>query len=60
VQARAYYRTPVHRQRAMAQWSAVELPATDEAARTHLALPMTATLSRAQVAEVARAYPRAA
>jgi dTDP-3-amino-3,4,6-trideoxy-alpha-D-glucose transaminase len=60
VQARAYYRTPVHRQRAMAAWSGVDLPATDAAARTHLALPMSASLTREQVSEVAAAYPRAA
>ncbi|HEX8206159.1 MAG TPA: DegT/DnrJ/EryC1/StrS family aminotransferase [Solirubrobacteraceae bacterium] len=61
VQARAYYRTPVHRQRAMAPWApAHDLPATDEAARTHLALPMSASLTREQVSEVAAAYPRAA
>ena len=37
----AYYRTPVHRQPAMARVRRrpVELPGTDEAARTHLALP---------------------
>ncbi len=56
VGARAYYRTPVHVQAAMAAFPpAVPLPGTDEAARTHLALPMGATLSRAQVAEVVAA-----
>ncbi len=56
VGARAYYRTPVHAQAAMAAFPpAVPLPGTDEAARTHLALPMGATLSRAQVAEVVAA-----
>ena len=60
VQSRAYYRTPVHRQAAMAPWAGADLPATEEAARTHLALPMTPSLTREQVAEVRRAYPRAA
>jgi dTDP-4-amino-4,6-dideoxygalactose transaminase len=50
---KAYYRTPVHRQPAMERWtSATELPVTDEAARTHLAIPMSAVLSREQVDEV--------
>ena len=45
--SRAYYRTPVHRQPAMARVRAgVELPGTDEPARTHLAIPMTAALRR--------------
>ena len=57
VQSRGYYRTPVHRQPAMARWAPRhELAATDEAARTHLALPMSASLSREQVGEVAAAY----
>ena len=61
IQSRGYYRTPVHRQPAMARWAPRHaLPATDEAARTHLALPMSASLTREQVSEVAAAYPRAA
>jgi dTDP-4-amino-4,6-dideoxygalactose transaminase len=56
VQARGYYRTPVHRQPAMAQWgSAIELPATDELARTNLAIPMSPVLSSQQAHEVAAA-----
>ncbi len=48
-----YYRTPIHRQPAMRAWGAgVELPATDEAARTHLAIPMSPVLTAAQAAEV--------
>jgi len=50
---KAYYRTPIHRQPAMARWGAgVELPATDELARTHLAIPVSPVLSAAQAAEV--------
>lgn len=50
---RAYYRRPVHRQPAMAPWaSGVALPATEEAARTHLAIPMSAVLNRDQAGEV--------
>jgi len=53
---KAYYRTPVHRQTAMRAWGAeVELPATDEAARTHLAIPMSPVLTREQVDEVVAA-----
>ncbi len=53
---KAYYRTPVHRQPAMRAWGAgAELPGTEEAARTHLALPMSPVLSRAQVDQVVAA-----
>jgi dTDP-3-amino-3,4,6-trideoxy-alpha-D-glucose transaminase len=51
-----YYRTPIHRQSAMRAWGAgVELPGTDHAARTHLAIPMSPVLTRAQAGEVAAA-----
>ncbi len=54
--ARAYYRTPVHRQPAMAPWATgVALPGTEEAARTHLAIPMSPVLGEKQVAEVVAA-----
>lgn len=60
VEARAYYRTPVHRQAAMRAWRpAGELPGTDEAARTHLALPMSAAITWEQVVEVAGAVREA-
>jgi dTDP-4-amino-4,6-dideoxygalactose transaminase len=50
---KAYYRTPVHRQPAMARWGAgAELPATDEVARTHLAIPLSPVLGAEQAAEV--------
>ena len=56
VESRAYYRTPVHRQPAMAAVAnGVALPATDELARTHLALPMSPVLSAEQAAEVVAA-----
>jgi dTDP-3-amino-3,4,6-trideoxy-alpha-D-glucose transaminase len=59
VEARAYYRTPVHRQRAMARWApGGGLTATDEAASSHLALPMGAALTREQVREVTEAVRR--
>ncbi len=52
--ARGYYRTPVHRQPAMLALlgGAVDLPGTEEAARTHLAIPVSAAITREQVAEV--------
>jgi len=53
---KAYYRTPVHRQPAMSEFGAgVDLPATDEVARTHLAIPMSPVLSREQADEVVAA-----
>jgi dTDP-3-amino-3,4,6-trideoxy-alpha-D-glucose transaminase len=49
-----YYRTPIHRQAAMREWGAgLELPATEHAAATHLAIPMSPALTQAQAAEVA-------
>jgi dTDP-4-amino-4,6-dideoxygalactose transaminase len=56
VECRGYYRVPIHRQPAMAQWGeGAELPVTEEVARTHLALPISAALTRAQVDEVVAA-----
>jgi dTDP-3-amino-3,4,6-trideoxy-alpha-D-glucose transaminase len=52
---KAYYRVPLHRQTAMRPWSDVELPGTDEAARTHLAIPMSPVLTLEQAAEVVAA-----
>ena len=54
--ARGYYRTPLHRQPAMARWGAgARLPVTDELARTNLALPMSPVLGPAQAHEVVAA-----
>lgn len=56
VQSRAYYRTPVHRQPPMREAAAgVALPHTDALAARHLALPMSAAITRAQVQEVVAA-----
>jgi dTDP-4-amino-4,6-dideoxygalactose transaminase len=53
VEARGYYRRPVHRQPAMtARGDGISLPGTDEAARTHLAIPMSAALDAGAVQEV--------
>ena len=55
--ARGYYRVPAHRQPATAHFApqGLELPGTDEAARTHLALPMGTGLSGEAVEEVVQA-----
>jgi dTDP-3-amino-3,4,6-trideoxy-alpha-D-glucose transaminase len=54
--ARAYYRTPVHLQPAMREFApAVELPGTEEAARTNLAIPMSPVLGPPEAAEVVAA-----
>src|SRR3954469_24660055 len=56
VGSKAYYRVPTHRQPAMRPYAeGLELPATDELARTHLAIPMSPVLSREQAAEVTEA-----
>ncbi|HXD54097.1 MAG TPA: DegT/DnrJ/EryC1/StrS family aminotransferase [Solirubrobacteraceae bacterium] len=51
-----YYRTPVHRQESMRQWGAgAELPATEHAARCHLAIPMSPLLTGEMAGEVVAA-----
>jgi dTDP-3-amino-3,4,6-trideoxy-alpha-D-glucose transaminase len=51
-----YYRTPVHRQAAMRKWGAgIELPGTEQAARAHLAIPMSPLLTRTQADQVVAA-----
>ncbi len=60
VQARPYYRLPLHRQPAMAPYAnrngaALELPVTDELARTNLALPISPVFTREQADEVVAA-----
>jgi len=54
--ARAYYRTPIHRQPALGALApTADLPGTEEAARTHLAIPMGAALGDDEVDAVAAA-----
>jgi dTDP-4-amino-4,6-dideoxygalactose transaminase len=54
--ARPYYRTPVHAQPPMAPWAPTHaLPGTAEAARTHLAIPMSAAIDAEQVDTVTEA-----
>jgi dTDP-4-amino-4,6-dideoxygalactose transaminase len=57
VQARGYYRTPIHRQPAMRPYltPGLQLPATDALAASNIALPISPVLSRAQVDEVVAA-----
>ena len=58
---KAYYRVPTHLQPAMRPYAeGADLPATDEVARTHLAIPMSPVLSREQAAEVVGAARAAA
>jgi dTDP-4-amino-4,6-dideoxygalactose transaminase len=53
IAARAYYRTPLHRQPALRDYApGRELPGTDEASRTGLAIPISPVLSSEQASEV--------
>jgi dTDP-3-amino-3,4,6-trideoxy-alpha-D-glucose transaminase len=53
---KAYYRTPIHRQPAMVEYAAgASLPATEELARTHLAIPISPVLTAEQASEVTEA-----
>ena len=57
---RGYYRTPLHRQPALRAFAAATpLPATEEAARTNVALPMNPLLSVRDAAEVVAAVASA-
>jgi dTDP-4-amino-4,6-dideoxygalactose transaminase len=57
---RGYYRLPAHLQPAMRQWGGgVPLPATEEAARSNLAIPMSPLVTPAQAQEVAAAVATA-
>jgi dTDP-4-amino-4,6-dideoxygalactose transaminase len=59
--ARSYYRVPVHLQPAMAGVDAgASLPGTEQAAREHLAIPISAGITRELVREVVDAIGRCA
>ena len=62
IQARGYYRVPVHLQPSMRRYGgdSLDLPGTDELARTNLALPMGPDLTDDQVGEVVDALSAAA
>jgi dTDP-3-amino-3,4,6-trideoxy-alpha-D-glucose transaminase len=50
---KGYYRVPLHQQAPLRGYDrGLDLPATDEAARTHLAIPVSAALTAAQASEV--------
>lgn len=60
VEARGYYRTPLHRQPSMAAYAAgIELPVTDELARTNLAVPMSPLLGAEEAHQVVAAIAAA-
>ena len=57
---KAYYRTPVHRQAGMRDFAPTwELPGTEEAAATHLAIPMSPVLDRLDAIQVVSAIREA-
>jgi dTDP-4-amino-4,6-dideoxygalactose transaminase len=62
VQARGYYRRPLHRQPAMAPYApaAGALPVTDELGATNIALPISPVFGAAQAREVVAALADAA
>jgi len=56
VACQPYYRLPIHRQAPMLAWGeGADLPATEEAARNHLAIPMSPVLSAEQAEKVTAA-----
>ena len=60
IQTRSYYRTPIHRQPAMRAYAeGLELPITEELARTNLALPISPVLSADQARRVVEAIATA-
>jgi dTDP-3-amino-3,4,6-trideoxy-alpha-D-glucose transaminase len=59
IEARSYYRVPVHRQPAMAPYGSAELPGTEEAATTNLALPIGPTYGEDTARAVVEALDRA-
>ncbi len=57
IESRGYYRRPIHEQPSMSSWRPAtgSLPGTDEAARRHLALPISATISDEEIEQVVTA-----
>lgn len=58
VEARPYYRVPVHRQPSMREFGDVDLPGTEEAARTNFAIPMGFGLQAGHVDQVVHTLQR--
>jgi dTDP-4-amino-4,6-dideoxygalactose transaminase len=53
---KVYYRVPAHQQPSMREWAdGAALPGTDQAALTHLAIPISPVMGREQAAEVTAA-----
>jgi dTDP-4-amino-4,6-dideoxygalactose transaminase len=52
IESRAYYRVPVHRQPAMKEFVDLDLPGTEEVARTNFAIPMGTGLQPDHVEQV--------
>ncbi|MGH2905530.1 MAG: DegT/DnrJ/EryC1/StrS family aminotransferase [Solirubrobacterales bacterium] len=60
VEARGYYRTPIHRQSAMSEFGeGVELPGTERASATNIALPISPAITPDQVGQVVEALAKA-
>ncbi len=59
IEARGYYRKPIHRQPALAAIKTDPLPGTDQAAAENIALPMSPTISEDEVKKVVAAVRRA-
>lgn len=60
VEARAYYRVPIHRQAPMARWGhSATLPVTDVLAETNFAIPVSPVLSDEEAATVTAAVAEA-
>lgn len=56
VEARGYYRTPIHMQPAMLRWAeGAELPGTAQAAARNIALPISPVIERGQIEAVVEA-----
>jgi dTDP-4-amino-4,6-dideoxygalactose transaminase len=59
VEARGYYRTPIHRQPAMAEFGAgAQLPGTEKAAAANVALPISPAITPEQVSQVVNALAK--
>lgn len=59
IEARGYYRQPIHRQPAMRAITTDPLPGTDQAAIENLALPISPTITEAQVKQVVASIRKA-
>jgi dTDP-3-amino-3,4,6-trideoxy-alpha-D-glucose transaminase len=59
IEARGYYRTPIHRQPAMLEFAAgAELPGTERVAARNIALPISPVITAAQIRTVVGALAK--